>query len=276
MRVHHHNTTLQPRKYAEAIRTSGSFDETMQHASESEPKQSRIHRAIAKGALSLAEQRETERGEHDLDANIFRLVSTLDTFYESTTKLNEIRNRYRGAYMPDTVRREMKKHKAGVIEFNDALQETINAGASKFDFHELLHFITSMRAMSSGPENLDDFHERAKESLIGIRNEMAFEQVLIYAGVDYRLGTAEEDAKGGDFIVQGTPIDVKASEFSATRAQQNAKRNGYDGSGIVWSHIRFDDFDGKLMLPFEKCEAVWRELEPELVNATGSRQLAHA
>lgn len=272
----HKNETLQPRKYADAIRTSESFDETMRSSSEREPEKERIHRAIAKGALSLAEQRETERGEHDVDANIYRLVSHIDSFYENSVRLDELRAKYGNRNVPPHIRNEKIAKRAEVIEFNDALQETINAGASKFDFHELLHFMTSMRAMSSGPENLDDFHKRAKESLIGIRNEMAFEQVLIYAGVDYRVGTTEEDTKGGDFIVNGTPIDVKSSQFSAERAQQNAKRNGYDGSGIIWSHINFEDFDGKLMLPFEKCEAVWHELEPELAAATGSRQLAHA
>jgi hypothetical protein len=99
-----------------------------------------------------------------------------------------------------------------------------------------------------------------------MRDEMAFEQVLIAAGIPYSRGDKKDDGTGGDFIIDDIPIDLKSSENSAREAQKKALRERRDPRRIIWSHISFDDFDGRLTLPYEATEAIFARLKPDLAR----------
>lgn len=272
---------LDPNRFIGQIRTSEAFLGNLPKTNLRElPKEKReqvLHRAIAASALSLAEREDNDKNK--LDANLFRLVSGLQEFYEDSRMLDHLRNRYHNpGNMPRSEYERFYDGKATIIRFNDALGEVINSGASKFDFGDLLTFMTTMFS-ASNQHNVGDFHDRARQAIIGMRNEMAVEQLLITGGVNFRRGTPEEDGKGGDFIVEGVPIDFKSKEFFAQKARNEAKERGYDGSTILWSHVDFEDFEGKLMLPYNKCVEIFAKLKPELdrvIAAHKQPQMAHA
>ena len=277
-------TPLNPNKFISRIRTSNEFLGNMPKAKHDElPENQReqaIHRAIAKGALSLAGHERATSG-NELDANLYEMVSGLQDFYESSRTLDELRDRYGSPKrMPPAERDRFYDSKEAIIGFNDTLVEVINSGASNFDFGELLGYMTNMFSASNhNRRRVADFQARAREALVGMRNEMAVEQLLIAGGIDYRRGTVEEDSKGGDYIIEGVPFDFKSDEYSAEKARLRAEEGGYDSSTIVWSHIRFEDFEGKLTLPYDKCAPILAELKPELdaaIAAHKNPQVAHA
>jgi hypothetical protein len=284
------NDVLNPNRFITRIRTSneflGALPKTDLRELDQDKREHALHRAIAASALSLAEHEKKESG-HDLDANLFEMVSGLQGFYESSRTLDTLRDRYGSPKnMPPAEKDRFYDSKDTIIEFNDTLVEVINSGASQFDFGELLTFMTNIFSASNsfGDQHASrhrtaDFNARARESLVGMRNEMAVEQLLIAGGVEFRRGTVEEDSKGGDYFIEDVPIDFKSDEYSAQRARMRTEENGYDGSGIVWSHVNFEDFEGKLMLPYEKCVTIFAKLKPDLDAAIAAHQraqVAHA
>jgi hypothetical protein len=238
-----------------------------------------LHRAIAARVLpSKAQIIPTQ--EQSLDDNLFKLASRLQNFYQDSRTLDQLRDRYgRPQNMPPKDKDRFYDSKDAVISFNDTLVEVINGGASLFDFEELLTFMIDVFAATSDQHQAHDFHGYAREAIVGMRNEMAVEQILIAGGVEYRSGTIKEDSKGGDYFIDGVPIDFKSNEDSAKRARMRAEEGGYDGSAILWSHVRFEDFDGKLMLPYDRAVAIFAELKPDLdavIAAHKQSQVAHA
>jgi hypothetical protein len=268
--------TLEPNRFAKSIQQDPEFigELPAKPLSELAPEQRRVHlqRAIASGAFSIADRLEQERGEdYDLNANLYRLVGTLNTFDKSSAKVNQLRERYSSPeHMPPAIRQNFYHNKAQVIEFNHILSDIINAGATKFNFDELLAFMVNMHAASGEQENTAEFYTQAKNALTGMRNELAFEQVLMASGLDYELGNAEDDARGGDFIVEGVPIDVKSSEAAAEQAKKTARRGGYDDSGIIWSRLSSKDFNGELTLPYEMSKVILARIQPDLDRALKS------
>lgn len=209
-------------------------------------------RAIQLGSYALANERIEKHGEYDLDANLFTLVATTENFLKSYQSMEAFKDeRHESNFSHNSASSIDKYHddKNKVIAFNHALKEVINAGAAKFNFSELLTFMTNMHVAINGGSEQVAFHDVARRHLVGMRNEIAFEQILIAAGIEYEAGSIEDDAEGGDFIINGVPIDVKASESTARQAQEKKYRNGYDASHIMWSQIDFEDFNGALVLP---------------------------
>ena len=279
---------LNPNRFITRIRTSNEFLASLpKHELPRDERQHAIQRAIATSALSLANH-EKEGSGNDLDANLLEMISGLQGFYESSRLLDQLRERYGGPQrMTPETRDLFYEAKDTIIEFNDTLVEVINSGASQFDFDELLTFMTNMFSAGNnlgsdhvaGRRRIADFSSRARESLVGMRNEMAVEQLLIYGDVDFRRGTVEEDSKGGDYFVEGVPIDFKSDERSAERSRLRAEEGGYDSSGILWSHVTPRDFEGKLTLPYNKCAAIFAKLKPDLDAAIAAHkhpQTAHA
>jgi len=268
---------LDTRRFADSIRRQPAFFQELPKGSFAElpANQRRQHfqHAMASGALSIAQRLERSRGEYDLGANLFKLVSSLASFGDSEQAVEALRDTYGDSgWMPKNERSLFHDQKQEIIEFNHTLREVINAGASRFSFDELLAFMTTMYEASGGETTLN-FHNRARSALVGMRNEIAVEQVLIAAGVDYELGDAAQDAKGGDFIIDGVSIDVKTSEQSARYAQEKARRNGFNPRTIVWSHINFTDFEGQLTLPPEMNDAIFAKIKPDIDMAITSEKL---
>lgn len=275
---------LNPNRFITRIRTSHEFLSSLPKADLRElPEKERertLHRAIASSALSLAGHERNTQG-HDLDANLYEMVAGLQDFYESGRTLDLLRDRYGSPKrMPPAERERFYDSKDAIIGFNDTLVEVINVGAAHFDFNQLLTFMTNVFSASNhNRRRVADFHARAREAIVGMRNEMAVEQLLIAGGIEFRRGTVEEDRKGGDYIIEGVPFDFKSDQYSAEKARLRAEEGGYDSSTIVWSHINFEDFEGKLTLPYEKCAPILAKLKPELDAAITARkhpQMAHA
>lgn len=276
--------TLNPDRFITRIKTSneflGNLPKTDLRELPGDKREETLHRAIASSALSLANHERALPG-HNLDAELYEMVSGLQDFYDSSRTLDDLRDHYGSPKrMPPAERDRFYDSKDAIIGFNDRLVEVINSGASHFDFGELLTFMTNMfSASNNNRRRVADFQARAREALVGMRNEMAVEQLLIAGGIEFRRGTVEEDSKGGDYIIEGVPFDFKSDAHSAEKARLRAEEGGYDSSTIVWSHINFEDFEGKLTLPFDKCDAILAELKPELDAAIAARknpQVAHA
>lgn len=267
---------LDPKRFIRVIQSQSEFATqlpTDRPFGELPPDQKQIHfqRAIASSAISIARRVERAKGGHNVDVQLYTLIAELPTFYETKRTINSLLDTYGDyAHMPLEEKLRYNKSKETQIAFNTTLREVINTGASKFNFNDLLTFMTTMHAASGGRETTKEFYGFARESLVGIRNEMAFEQVLMASGLDYEVGSVEQDAEGGDFIVNGVPIDVKASKDNVARKQQKAIEAGRNPNLIVWSHIDFEDYEGSLTLPYSWAESTVEKVLPDIRQALAS------
>jgi len=268
--------TLNPRRFTTAIQSQAEFRAALPtkerfQTLEDKDKQHYRKRAIAAGAISHATRLEKEHGEYDLDTNLFRMVGELESFHTNKAAISSLSETYGSPMaMPQAIRDKFYRSKESVISFNHTLREVINAGASKFSFDELLTFMTNMHMAGGGRETAAEFQGFARDALVGMRNEIAFEQVLIANDVDYELGTVEEDATGGDFIIEGVPIDIKSGLTATDEARKKARREGRNPDLIMWSHIREADYEGKLALPYNKNGEVYTRLQSDLNRAINS------
>ncbi len=267
---------LNPHVFAGAIRRDPDFLRSLPQIPVAELDQEKFREqrqhALAKGALAIADRLEQRNGEYDLNANLFRLVGQLGDFQNNTTIVNTLRERYGNAtMMPRDIKDRYYNHKKGLSEFNHTLHEVINAGASRFNFRQLVEFMTTMYMATGNHDDISSFTTNAKRHIVGMRNEMSFEQLLIAGGYNYTLGTVEQDAEGGDIIVEGVPIDLKASQFSVERALETAHENGYYDDNVLWSHIEPQDYKGQLTLPYDKVDEVLARLKPDLDHMLDSR-----
>jgi hypothetical protein len=268
---------LDPGRFIPSIRRNDEFISSLPRASfesmaESEKRES-IRRAVAAGAISIAEGLEKKHGGYDLDANLYKLVAGLNDFHEASVIMDELRDEYDSAYyMPPKEKRIFYDHKDKITEFNHVLKEVINVGASRFDFEALLTFMTNMYVAGSRPEHeeAESFHSQARFAIIGMRNEVAVEQLLIAGDIDHEPGTKRQDDEGGDIVVQTVFIDLKASEKSAEKAKRRARMAGRNPDLVVWSHIYLEDFEGQLALPYRKNEEILGRLLPDLKKALAS------
>ena len=264
------------RKFMIAIQRTPDFLANMPSTSyrdmQPEEKMRSFREAIGTTALSLADRiKEKPGGEHNLNANLLTLIGTLNDYDANIKIVNEIKRRNQDIkrISPED-RASMKEAKRPLIRFNHALREVINSGASQFSFDELLHFITD--AHEIGGENgsrkgKEAFSTELRTKIVGMRNEIAFEQLLIHGGIPYELGSEEDDAAGKDFRVRDIGIDTKASESTTRAAKKQALRRGKNPDHIIWSHINEEDFEGGLALPNHKIAAIWEKLKPDIIQA---------
>lgn len=272
---------LNPHAFAGAIRRDPEFLRSLPQIPvaelDHEEFREQRQRALAKGALSIADKLERKNGEYDLNANLFKLVGSLGDFQRNSDIVESLREKYGGAnYMPSSVKDQFYDSKDKLTAFNHILREVINVSASKFNFDQLLGFMTAMYLATGNREDASQFHRNAQTTLVGMRNEMSFEQLLIAGGYDYKLGSLEQDAEGSDVFIEGVPFDLKASEFSTERARQKARDNGYFNDNILWSHIEPEDYEGQLTLPYKNVNKVLARLKPDLDRALESRTRQYA
>jgi hypothetical protein len=270
------NGILNPERFITRIRTNARFLGRLPKTNLREPSEEgrghSFHRAIAAKAFHSHVVKQPVGGQ-SLDANLFKLAAGLKDFYEDSRTLDYLRNRYgRPQNMSPRDKDRFYESKGTIINFNDTLVEVIDAGAPLFDSEELLTFMTDVFSATNGQDHASDFRERAREAIIGMRNEMAVEQILTAGGVGFRRGTAKEDSKGGDYFIEDVPIDFKSNHDSAQKARIRAEEGGYDSSAILWSHVGPEDFSGKLTLPYDRRIAIFAELKPELDAAIAAHK----
>jgi hypothetical protein len=127
--------------------------------------------------------------------------------------------------------------------------------------------MTNMYTAINGQENQQQFYDLARRHLVGMRDEVAFEQILMATDIDYRLPTTEEDRSGADFIIYGVGVDVKSSEYTADRARKQAMRRGKDADHIIWSQIKPEDYNGKLTLPLKRVDELALQVKYIVLDA---------
>lgn len=251
-------TNLDPRSYMTDVMQSPAYaQERSRTAHETNQQQRRLNiiGAAAVGARSAAETYPS----FSFRSNMLKTISGLHDFYQSQTYLDQHSN-------SPAHRRTDKYHEAKrkIINFNHNLRETIEAGANEdVKFSELLSLMSQQYAALTGTRDVKQFNEYARSAIVGMRNELATEMIMINNGVEFDQGAEEDDAHGGDFIVNGVLLDVKASQNTAWSSQEKAEAKGYDASNIIWSGIKFEDFGDNLMLTAE-AEA---KAAPRLLNS---------
>lgn len=252
---------LDPRLYINAIKSERSYAEAYggdySNAAELIIKRKA---AIKLGALAASETLRLEYGTYDPKPRIMRLVSQLDDFSESKQRLENY-SANAGGHINETKKQQIKHDKETVISFNHSLREVIETNNRRFNFAELVTFMTNMHSSIEGPENQKHFHDLARRTIVGVRNEIATEQVLLqYSDYSFEMADEEADLHGADLIIEGVPFDIKASKGAADRAKDDARKYGRDPNLIVWSHIREEDFEGQLLLPNANSSRIAQEL----------------
>jgi hypothetical protein len=269
MSQHHTPTVLNTERFRKSIVANPQFQEERSRDKSPENSQQRrdhLQRAIAYGALSIAEKLENNKGiEQELDASLFKLVAGLHDFNTSSEIIDKLRDKYDGRRMNTHDWNEFETHKTKVVmEFNRTLREVISNSKQRFNFEDLLSFMTDVFAETGGQQEVNTFYKRARTTLIGTRTEEGFEQVLKAAGVEFERGTIAQDAKGGDVIIGNVPVDVKSSEGSVEHAKDKALATGHNPDTIIWSHIEPEDFNGELTLSEDAKKIIFKRLEPAL------------
>mgnify|MGYP000991320499 CR=1 FL=1 len=227
-------------------------------------------RAIGNAALRLAEAYPEEKYKQ-------RDIAKLMSAYPGWVMAEQRKKDEEKGFLDNRVynhhgRRIRQQNTERFTEFNHALREVIDDWGATTSLQELIHsmhMIHPYRTDLDKPENLEEkkeFYKSITATVRGIRNEIAFEHVLIRAGVDFEPATAEEDARGVDYYINGKPVDVKASIFAAQEALQKIAERGRSSDTIIfYPGISDSDFDGKLTLPQANPDRV-AELQPKIIR----------
>lgn len=269
------NEALNPVRFVSAIRRRPEFQDALPRESIGDltTEQMRAARisAVGQGATALAIEREESHGAYDLDANLFSLIGNASDFFEAHEAMEYFHDTYdrtpRHLIDQDEVD-TFRANKQTVIKFNGILKEVMNAGAAKFNFAELLEFITNQYTSIQAADNVK-FQEAIRQRMVGIRDELAVEQILIENGIDFELGSEEDEEVGGDFIINDVRIDIKSSQHAAVRAKQIASAHDDDPDRFIWSQIESKDYRGKLTLPPSATKRVAENLIP-LINTAAN------
>jgi hypothetical protein len=271
------NDALNPQRFNSQISRTPEMLRGMSQLSSEEltPEEVRARRinAIGNGASALALSHENKDGESNLDSHIFNLIAHLHDFYEAQKSIDAFREKYNEVKHRNIDPVELNAYKAdkqAITEFNHILRNVIEEGADYFNFSELLQFMTQEYKSISGASNVRGFYDAARMSIAGMRSEVAVEEILEENGVDFTQGTLEDDARGGDFIINDTRIDIKAGRFNTTMSQLKATEGGYSHEQIVWSRIEFEDFEGNLRLSTQVKKRVAKYLIPSINQAAGT------
>jgi len=273
--------TLNPAHYINAISRQPDYVEARLSLLAENLTQDEIiaerRKAIGRGAISAFENSREQLGEFDLETRLMGLVSHLPDFLGLKTELDEYQARYHGlanSEIPKYERIVFKENKRRMISFNHSLKEVIELGHQKISFNELLNFMTDMHIAINGHATAEQFHNLARQNLYGMRNEVAVEKILLrYSDFEsIEMGDEDDDWRGKDIIIDGTPIDVKAGHQNASWLKQKAQVKGYNPDLIVWSHIRAGDYAGKLELPDEACEKIAPALIADIEKAIESHR----
>lgn len=268
MKTSEKQNKIDSRSYVSAITSNPEYAAAMNEVGyEHETATERRVRAIGRGSSAAADI----HPPFSFRGNMLRTIGGLYEFSEAQKTIDNYRES-RHNNTPDSRTRDSKdafySAKEIVTNFNHTLRETVEAGAHEnITFTELLGLMTQQYSLMTQQNDTRAFHEIARSTITGMRNEIATEMILIQNGVDFEQGTTEDDARGGDFIINGVPVDIKASRGTAEIAQQKAMQRGYDSSGIVWSHIEFEDFNGNLSLDPAIEKAVAKKLIPDINQA---------
>lgn len=262
-------TLRQPHEYLRRITShAGFFHELGQpsefNALDPEQKHVRRTRGIARAALSLSEHSHSEQPDiaAETDKYVFKLISSLDSFYQAQKKLDSIAEHDRRHPHNRTAHADKAPYIETAAAFNHAMREVIDRMPS-LGFDELLGFTTSMFAAGKGRHAVHDFEYMARAVINGMRHEIAAEQIIgiiPQAEIEYidpneHLSEAQaehesilSDMNGRDIRVRiggrSVNIDIKASEKTAEKAKAHSRHP----ERIIWSGITNEEFGNDLRI----------------------------
>lgn len=234
------------------------------------PSPNRTLRAIGTSALALAQEGTKENGYRTHEADVYFVISKIDSFATSQAKLDKLRDK--GAR-----RSEKIPFLREVIEFNHAVKDMVNNDPS-LRFSDVIGFITNMyiRAHANFKDSSQEdrrsriewFYNSCRSSLNGMRHELGFERILgQIEDIEYRETNIDDELKGVDYYITKNgitfPIDIKASETSVRESQHTSLKP----NNIVWSHCNSRDFDDSFHISPELAKQKANDVRQVLQHA---------
>ncbi len=239
----------------------------------------RRRNALASSAIALAHRRETEHGPDDLDSYLYQLIGETEPFYNAQLDLDEFRDETKYMNWRDVPEheKELFNHNRKIVTtYNDTVHEIIELGTAKFNFDELVDFMTDAHVSAGGGDSAEHFYQMAHSTVVGMRTEVSVGRLLDHNGIDYTLGSREQDIRGGDIFIAGIPLDLKTTEFSAVKERRKAKQRHHDPNHIIWAGIDEEDYRGQIVLPRDMYDKASRRLMPQIEKAVGASALRRA
>lgn len=156
-------------------------------------------------------------------------------------------------------RQEKKQRIKKLTHFNHALRDVIDNATHSCETWKSIpsvsDIVNGLEAVYPGKKHAQNKQDRIGmlyATVAGIRNEVLFMRVLDEAGIAYEPGTANQDMRGIDMIVNGKLIDLKSSEHYEYDAQEDAAEHDDDGRIFFFPGVERYEYRNKLMLPKEK------------------------
>jgi hypothetical protein len=258
---------LNPRIIGEKLRKTNAY----RHERELHGTNERVVLSMAAKAIAGNFMQDKSRA-YTPETHALNVFSHLGNFYESQSWLNDVRAKNHG-HIPRHLEKPANDHLKEVLKFNRALKELINVCGNRYTFDQLSGFLVNgHQILEHGKSMSSSLENSVQGAIIGMRNELAIEQMLSIADIDYSLGTIKQDMEGGDFIINGYAIDVTTSPERAREKQAEAQAYGNDPSLIVYSDLDKDDFmvNGveMLALPYSRADGIAEEFIPRICAAT--------
>jgi hypothetical protein len=273
------NKKLNPSDYIEKIMTSEAYAAPMDEM-RGGPKPDAESFAIKHGLIisqaaeALARESESQSGRKTFEGQILDVISHLPQFMQSQIALNKMRESH-ASY------REKAPHLDTVVRLNHSLKELVDTNPL-LQFSQVLRFLNQMNAAINGKGHSELFTYEARSILVGMRHEIAVEQMLgTMPDVEYQDTDLASDLKGSDIFVSingspYVPIDVKASFVSAEKAKQKAAAYGYNPNLIIWSQLYEEDFGDSFRIPHETVMERKDRVYDQLVMAVESETVQYA
>jgi phosphoribosylpyrophosphate synthetase len=240
---------LDPSHIVHKIRTSETFARAQNHPEARKLTQEGRTRASIRMAANVLKEAKPS-GRLTMDGHAMNITGQLTTLNESIHTLKDLEDN--GAS-----HREKITALTHIAKFNHAVKEMIDENSS-LTFSEVFTFIMTMNQAINGRQTKEDteaFSTEIRGRLVGMRHEIAVEQMLGYMhDVEYEDATIEDDLNGADIFVSLNglpmlPLDIKASWNTAQIKKTNARLHGADANHIIWSHIDDEDFNGTFRIP---------------------------
>ena len=156
-------------------------------------------------------------------------------------------------------RQEKKQRIKKLTQFNhvlrDVIDDTTHSCETRQSMPSVSDIINGLEAVYPGNQHAHNKQYRMdmlRMTVVGIRNEVLFMRVLDEAGIAYEPGTANQDVRGIDMMVNGKLIDLKSSEDYVQDGREHAAEHHDNRRIFFFPGVRNYEYRNKLMLPKEK------------------------
>lgn len=256
------------------VRTSDTFrrDFNAEHYREmdSQSRRKMAREVFTAAALDEAIKETTPSGHKSHEGYYLQLMGNVEPFIAAQGTLDHMRDH-------GDSRESRKPYLRTVVEFNHALRDIINY-APDMSFTDLLGFMTSLHINLSGPDQRQYFFQEARSALIGMQNEIGFEQIIgNIDGLRYTDATVDQEIEDGiDMLIQyqgkKIPVDIKRSDTGVRNANSHN-----DGTKLnISPHIPFDAFNNGFRLDAAVAKRMAPRVERDIRSFISQRYLRRA